>query len=247
MRRTALVLLLVLALACASPDGGPPAAPAPQRPLPEALLGSARAARAEGDLDRARTELEEAVAAAPGWDLPRLELAEVLVLEGRDLERANALVEAPVRSDNPRAHLLRAQLAELRGDDVAAAAAYAQALLLRPDPEVRLRRALLLERMGREADAAAELERIRIERPGDVAARDHLAAIYEREGRLAEAEAELVAAAQVPPSRASTWQRLAAFYARNGDAVRARSAEARARDLDGRAERALRPLPPSRN
>jgi predicted Zn-dependent protease len=249
MRRAVLVPLLAVALSCASPAPPPPAAPAPPRPYPEALLRTAREARAAGDPDVARAQLEQAIEEAPAWDLPRLELVEILLVEGGegDAERAAALLAGPVREDNPRAHVLRGQVAELRGDDPGAAAAYAQALLLRADPDVRIRRALVLARLGREEEGIAELEKVRDERPSDAVARVRLAELYERGGRLAAAEAELVALARAAPGRAAPWERLAAFYDRAGEPARAREAESRARAAEGRRDRELRPLLPSRN
>ncbi|HSN90247.1 MAG TPA: tetratricopeptide repeat protein [Anaeromyxobacteraceae bacterium] len=244
MRRHLLVLLLVVVLACASPSTArvPPAGP--PEPPPEVMMGEARAARESGDLPLARAILERAVRAAPDWDLPRLDLAELLLLEGKDLPQVRTLLEGPVRPENPRGHVLRGQLAELEGDDLAAAAAYAQALLLRADPDVRIRRAFVLERLGRADDAIAELERLRAERADDAAARARLAGLYERAGRLAQAERELEALA-AGSGRPGPWRDLAEFHARNGDAAKARWAEANARALEGREERALRPLLPS--
>jgi predicted Zn-dependent protease len=246
MRRAILVLLLVLVLACASPSPAKAPPPAPPQPRPESLLVDARVARESGDLPLSRAILERAVLAAPDWDLPRLDLAELLLLEGQDLAQVRTLLEGSVRPQNPRGHVLRGQLAELEGDDLGAAAAYAQALLLRPDPDVRIRRALVLERLGRGDDAISELERLRDERPDDVAARARLAALFEQAGRLAHAERELEALA-FGSGRPGPWRALAEFHARNGDDAKARWAEANARALDGREERALRPLLPSRN
>jgi len=246
MRRALLVLLLVIVLACASPSPARTPPPVPRQPPPESLLGDARVARESGDLPLARATLERAILAAPDWDLPRLDLAELLLLEGQDLPQVRSLLGGPLRPENPRGHVLRGQLAELEGDDLGAAAAYAQALLLRPDPDVRIRRALVLERLDRGDDAISELEQLRDERPDDAAARARLATLYERAGRLAHAERELEALA-FGSGRPGPWRALAEFHARNADDAKARWAEANARALDGREERALRPLLPSRN
>jgi predicted Zn-dependent protease len=246
MRRALLVLLLVLVLACASPS---PARPAPDllpRPAPEALFRDARAARDAGDLPLARARLEQAVLGAPDWDLPRLDLAELLLADGNDLSQVAELLGRAVRPENPRGHVLRGQLAELEGDDLGAAAAYAQALLLRPDPDVRLRRALVLDRLGRGDDAVSELERVREERPRDPAARTRLADLYERAGRLDHAARELEALA-FGSGRPEPWRALAEFHRRHGDEGAARWAEANVRALEAGDDRALRPLLPSRN
>jgi predicted Zn-dependent protease len=193
----------------------------------------------------AQHELEAAIEASPSWDLARIELAEMLVAEGSDLVRAQAAMQGVRATENPRAELVRAQLAELTGDDAGAAEAYARALALRPDSDLRLRRGSALLRLGRDADAEAELLRFRAERPAETGVLVALAELRERGGRLAEAEADLRAAAEASPDRAAGWERLARFYARTGQPTREREAEARARGLEKQPERKLRPLLPS--
>ncbi len=244
MRRRSVLAALIAALACASPRTE---APPPVKPSPGSLLAGARAARQDGDGATAQRLLEEAIAADRSWPLPRIELAELLVAEGRDLDQGRAAIEGvPAESENPRAALVRAQLLELSQDDSAAADAYARALKLKSDPDVRLRRAAILARLGRDGDAVGELQRVREERPSDPAAGLALAVLHERAGRLLEAEAELVALAEASPEKPGGWDRLARFYARTGEAAKARQAGARSRAADGRKDRALRPLLPSR-
>lgn len=241
-----LLLALAVLAACGTrkPAERPSPAAAAEQPSPAALLEDARRLRAEGDLVGARVRLETAHAAAPGADDVRLELAELLVAEGADAERAAVLLEG-VATRGARWHLADARLLEIRGDDASAEAAYGRALADEPEPEVRLRRAVLLERLGRGPEALAELERLRVERPGDALAGHLRAGLYEGGGRLPEAEAELVALAEAQPDRAQGWERLARFYERHGRAADARAALARARDASG-GGRVLRPLLPSR-
>src|SRR5512133_903819 len=148
MSRTPAVLLAAaLALACggrsrtaAAPPPPPPPAPPPAPAVDvQALQADARGHRAAGDLDGARAKLEQALAAAPSDGL-RLDLADLLVADGRDLDAAAAL-DADVRDRDPdvRYDLLSARLAELRGDDAAAADAYARAVARAEDADVRLR------------------------------------------------------------------------------------------------------------
>lgn len=223
---------------------GPP--PAPRQPSPEEILGDARIYRLGGDLAAARARLEEGLSAAPDADAIRIELADLLLLDGRDPDRVAALL-AGVRSPDGRHHLLSARLAELRGDDAEAAAAYGRALLWGEDPDVRLRRALALERLGRAEEAVEELERVRAKRPGDVLVRVRLGERYEAAGRVHEAEAEFRVAAEEQAERAAGWERLARFYERAGREAEARGAWAKVVELRGRpAERVLRPLLPSR-
>jgi predicted Zn-dependent protease len=239
--------------ACASVPP-PPSAPLPSAAVPppatvpgsDALLADARTLRAAGDAALARARLEEALAAAPTRDDVRIELAELLVADGSDVARAEAvLAGVRRRAVDARWDLACARLAELRGDDEVAQAAYGRALFVGEDADVRLRRALALERLGRPDDAARELERARAARPQDLAVRARLAELYEAAGRLPEAETELVTAARASPERAASWTRLARFYERAGRPADAERADAKARAA-ARPSRNLRPLLPSR-
>lgn len=260
MRYVPAVLLpaaLLVSLACAS--GGRPApsakvpavapaeppTPAARAPRLDVLVASARTLRGVGDVEGAREVLEVALTLAPASDEVRLELAELLAADGRELDRAAELVAAAREGGGARAVALEGQLAELRGDDQAAVAAYAASLELAADPDVRLRRALALERLGRGDEALRELHQASRERPGDPVVRARLAERYEATGLLVAAEAELVAAAEGAPDRAVEWDRLARFYERIGRPDRARAAETKARLAAGGRERKLRPLPRS--
>jgi predicted Zn-dependent protease len=244
-RLAALPLAALLAAACGTPKPSARVAPAPPPPRPEVLLAEAQALRASGDVDGARARLEAAHGAAPADDGVSLALAELLLADGRDVDRAAALLHG-VRERGPGWYLLAARFAEAGGDDVAAAMAYRRAVADAPDADARLRYALVLERLGRGEEAIAELERVRTERPADPIARDRLAERYEAAGRLADAEAELVALAEAQPERGAGWERLARFYERAGRAADARAALSRARERGAGEGRVLRPLLPSR-
>jgi predicted Zn-dependent protease len=222
------------------------ATPEPPPPSPEALLAEARARREAGDAEGAREKLEAALAAAPS-DPIRLELADLLVSDGRDLDRAQALLgDVRDRTADVRYDLVTARVAETRGDDAAAVAAYRRALGIAEDADVRLRRALLLQRLDDLPEAARELERVRALRPDEAAVHERLAAVYEAQRRIGDAEAEWLAAARVPPERAAAYTRLARFYERIGRRDAAHRAEVHARALGAPAERKLRPLLRSR-
>jgi tetratricopeptide (TPR) repeat protein len=236
-------LLLAAAFAAAP---APPASPPPPAGHEQALasLAAAREARARGDSALARTELARAVEADSGWDLPRLDLAELLLRESRDAAAALALLGDPgLRGENPRLPRLRGAALELQGDWAGAAAAYGEALRLRDEDELRLRRGLVLERGGASAEAIAELERYRAVRPADPRARSHLAELYEEAGRRSEAEVELRWLAAAAPTDPGPVRRLARFLERSGDPERAELADRAARDLE-RPTRVLRPLRP---
>lgn len=257
MRSRALAAVLVAALGPSSParadDAGSPAsaaaAPSPEPwppPSPGENLERARALRTEGDVAGARARLERAVWIAPAYDDARLELADLLLSDGAELDRAAELLGG-VRAPGSRAHLLSARLAELRADDAGAAAAYARALEAGDDPDARLRRALALDRLGRSGEAIAELERVRAARPDDAIARARLALLYEGAGRFREAEREYRRLAAARPDRAQGWEDLARLCERAGRYPEARAAHRRARAARAAAgSRELRPLPPSR-
>ncbi|WP_242395172.1 tetratricopeptide repeat protein, partial [Anaeromyxobacter oryzisoli] len=220
---------------------------APAAPSPQVLLARARALRAEGDVAGARARLEEAVGVAPPSDELRIELADLLVGDGREPDRAAELLAGvAARDGNARWFAVSGQLAELRGDPAGAATDYAGALAIADDSALRLRRAVVLEALGRAGEAVGELERVRKDRPEDAFVRSRLAACYEAAGRLREAETELVALAGAAPERPGDWERLAAFYRRTGRHDAARRAEARADAVSGRHERNLRPLKATR-
>jgi len=232
--------------ACAvPPTGSGLARPAPVAGLrPEELVAGARQLRSAGDHAGAQRLLEQAAVLAPGDVEVCFELADLLVADEADLDRAGAMLLA-IPAGHPRRDGTLGRLAELRGDPAGAEAAYARQLALQDDPEVRLRRALVLERLGRDAEATAELERLRAAEPADAVVRARLAERYEAAGRLAEAEAELRALAEASPGRPEGWRRLATFCTRHGLAEKARAAEARAREAEPRPARALRPLKPT--
>lgn len=247
-------LAAVVLAACSSarpprPQPQPPVAvplPPPPQPRPEVFVARARALRAEGDVAGARARLEAALETAPGADEVRIELADLLVADGGDLARAEALLAGVTGRDAPALHLVLGRLAEARGNDAESVAEYRLALEAEDDSDVRLRRALALERLGRADEATAELERVRSARPDDAVARSRLAERFEASGRLAEAEAEYRWLAEAQPERAAAWERLARFYERTGRGQDARAAAARARAAGGRQERTLRKLLPSK-
>jgi len=250
--RLRLLLAPALALACTAPRPPTPPAPAPAAAAPvrdhlaaSAAAAEARAARAAGDPAGERARLQEAVRADPDWDLPRLDLAEILLREDADAASALARLDGGARGDNPRLHRLRGQALEASGEELQAAQAYERALALRDDAELRLRRGLILARTGPGAEAIAELERVREARPAEALARGQLAELYEAAGRRPEAEAELRWLVAASPADPAALLRLAAFLTRAGEPERALAAEQAARALEA-PRRALRPLMPAR-
>lgn len=239
--------LLLAALAAAAPaDTAAPRPPPPAGHLvAAALLASAREARQAGDSAAEQDRLRKAVEADPGWDLPRLDLAELLLRVEGSGAAARALLEVPgLPEGNPRLPRLRGAAAEQLGAVAAAAEAYQRALALRDDPDLRLHRAVLLARSGDGAEALAEAERVRAVHPGELLARSLLADLYEQAGRRAEAAEELRWLVAAAPADPAPLLRMAAFLARGGDAAGAAAAEEAARARNGRSARSLRPLLP---
>jgi len=237
---------LVAALLGCGIAAGDPGAPAPPRGHADAAsaMAVARAARASGDLRSARDWLAFAVESDPAWELPRVDLADLLLASDRGAGASNASVRllegaASTPSQNPRLYRLLGEARARLGQLSDAAAIWARGLALVDDPSLRLARAALLRELpGRLDEAIAEAERVRAARPRDPAPRSLLAEAYEAAGRRAEAEAELRWLAETSPSSAAAFRRLARFYARTNEEARAAEAERAARA----AERPARPL-----
>lgn len=257
-RSLAAAALLASALACAAARPPPPPPPAPLPPAaaaaPEppridaaAELEQAREARRAGRLAEARQHLAAAVGADPEAGEARLDLVELLIDDGAELDRAGGLLREAqfLRPDAARFARLCGQLAELRGDPAAAAEAYRSALEAAPDLELRLRRGVILARLTRASEAEGELTRVVVERPEERAARAALAELYERDGQRDLAEHQLAVLAALAPSEPAPVHGLAGFYRRIGEAHHAAAAELRARALEGDG-RKLRPLLPAR-
>jgi tetratricopeptide (TPR) repeat protein len=221
-----------------------PAAP-PVDPVRELALG--REARQAGDRAAAKLHLAAAAQADPSGAEARLDLAELLIDDGSDLDTAGDFLRQAqyLQTEPARFARLCGALAELRGDEAGAAEAYRTAVELSPEPELRLRRALLLARLGRAGEAEAELSRVVAERPGERAARTALSEVYERSGERDAAEHQLAVMAALAPTDAAPLHALAAFYRRRGEAAKATATEQRARSLEGEG-RKLRPLLPAR-
>jgi Tfp pilus assembly protein PilF len=251
--RHALLALLVAGCAGERAVVAPaPAAPAPAAPAVDVPgeLAAAERERSGGHPEAAREHLERVVAADPTVLLPRLDLAELLLADGAELDRAERLLEEAqllrgASASAARIFRLRGSLHELRGEDAAAAEAYRRSLGEAPDADLRLRRALLLGRLGKSADATVELVQVLAERPADRAALSALAELHETTGDLSSAELELSALAQRAPADPAPLRRLAAFHRRHGQEQKARELEARAKKLEA-APRVLRPLRSSR-
>ncbi|QGP79129.1 tetratricopeptide repeat-containing sulfotransferase family protein [Sphingobium sp. CAP-1] len=117
------------------------------------LLGEIR--WRQGDISRALTLVERAVAAAPGFDLARDFLVRLLLQTGAlpdALVHADILRQSPL--DNPSHALLQASVLVRLGDQAGACAIYEALLATKPDqPQVWQNLGHALKTLGRQADA----------------------------------------------------------------------------------------------
>ncbi|WP_176063869.1 tetratricopeptide repeat protein [Anaeromyxobacter diazotrophicus] len=210
-------------------------------------LALGREARRAGRLAEAREHLAAAADADPSAAEPRLDLAELLLDDGKELDAAGDLLRQSqlLHHDPARLARLCGALGELRGDDAYAVEAYQSALEVEPDLDLRLRRGLLLARLGRGPEAELELARVVADRPAERAARGALATLLERAGRRDAAEHQLAVMAALSPSEPAPVHDLLAFYRRRGESGHAAAVERWARALEG-GQRKLRPLLPAR-
>jgi len=212
-------------------------------------MAVARAARAAGDRAAARAWLAFAVDTDPEWELPRVELADLLLASDRGPDAAAAaarLLERGTRtpSRNPRLYKLLGEARARLGQPGGAVAVWARSLELSEDLDLRLARsALLRELPGRLDEAITEMEKVQAARPEDPAPRSLLAEAYEAAGRSAEAEDELRWLASADPSSAAALRRLSRFYERANDRARAADTERAARAVEKPARR-MRSLKP---
>jgi tetratricopeptide (TPR) repeat protein len=215
---------------------------------PLADFHKARELAAAGELQAAASLLERSLEAFPGWGLPHLELADILMRTDADPARqGRALAEARrLEPQNPRAWALSAVWFERRGEPEAAIDACRRALALRDDMvDTRVRLALLLVAAERHLEAVPELQRVLEARPEERGVRANLADALEKVGDPEGAERELKQLLRLSKGNLLFARRLARFYERTG-----RPDEA-ARVLreagEERPERRMRPLPDSKH
>lgn len=196
-----------------------------------------------GDFDSAQTQLEALVFTYPTWELPRLELAQLLLRSGRKTEEARVHLEIARRlaPQNPRVHYLHGlALADL-GNVSGAVASLRQALLLRESyQDARFRLAGLYAAQGLFAEAA-EAYRLCLEgQPESPGLRLQLATALEKAGRREEAEREYLRIVREHPEGEVFRDRLIEFYRGHGQPQKARALLRK-----GGASREKRPLRPS--
>jgi tetratricopeptide (TPR) repeat protein len=213
---------------------------------PSASLTRALAREEAGDTAGALTEVESLINSAPGWELPRMEAARLMLKLGGELDRAEVHLDVAtaLAPQNPRAYYLRGLLFEERGRPLLAAQAYEAALVYRPSyEEARFRLAGLWVAQGDWLKAELHYRLLSRARPEWVQVRLLLAQVLERQERLEDAEQELLAAREFQPGNLQATRRLADLYERTG---RQRLAEKLRQALEAPVKRPMRSLKPSR-
>jgi tetratricopeptide (TPR) repeat protein len=170
-----------------------------------------------GDVPRALESVENLVRQNPASDLARIEAARLRLKLGRELDWAEAHLEAAlaIAPENPRAHFFWALLMHERGRPQEAIRSLELALVYRPDyPDARLRLAGDYFSAGDFARAELEYRAVARLRPDWTQARLQLAAALEKGGKLGEAEKELVQLMGEQPESALFRRKLGEFYQR---------------------------------
>jgi tetratricopeptide (TPR) repeat protein len=210
-------------------------------------LTQALAREEAGDTAGALAGVEALINTWPGWELPRIEAARLLLKLGGELDRAEAHLDvaAALAPENPRAHYLRGLLWEERGQPLLAAKAYELALFYRASyEEPRFRVAGLWMSQGDWLKAEYHYRLLTKARPEWVQVRVLLAQVLERQERIEDAEQELLKARQYQPENPLVVRRLAELYERTG---REKLAQKLRQTLEApKPKRRMRALKPSR-
>ncbi len=189
------------------------------------LLGSASASGLEdalalersGDPARALASIEELLRRDPTWALAQMEAGRLRLQLGKDLDRAEAHLEAArfLVPENPRAHYLWGLLMEERGRRPEAIRSFETAILYRPDyVDARFRLAGDYFSEGDWARAVLHYRALCELRSDSTLARFQLASALEKMGKLPEAEVELRRLVSERPESALYRHKLGEFYAR---------------------------------
>ena len=210
------------------------------------LLQRGRAARASGDLPRARILLTQAIRVAPTWGIAYLELGFTAHLAQPGCLAAIAALDkaAELAPNNARVHYYRGIVLQHAGHTANAAQAFTRALALRHDLIDAWYRLATCERQAGHADETVRaLQKVLEHDRHHLGALLALAQLHEDRGELDAAESALLRIVQDQPHVAYHRYRLAQFYARIGESSKAQAAFRRADDLDPRPpERKMRDL-----
>ncbi len=181
-------------------------------------LEDALALERSGNPARALASIEELLRRDPTWALAQMEAGRVQLQLGKDLDRAEAHLEAArvLVPENPRAHYLWGLLMEERGRRREAIRSFETAILYRPDyVDARFRLAGDYFSEGNWAQAVLHYRALCELESDSTLARFQLASGLEKMGKLPEAEEELRRLVSERPESALYRRKLGEFYARN--------------------------------
>jgi predicted Zn-dependent protease len=222
-------------------------AAAPPNPLADMNAGVQ--AEQEGDSRRAAALFVQAIRESPGWTLPRIELAQVLLKVGQAPQAQQWAGEA-LRLDpsSPRAWHLLSQADEAVGDVAGAEAADTSAIKLRPDYfEAKQHLAQLYWNEGKKDPAIQLYVQLVAAKPQDTSLLALLATAEEEGGRVEAAEQALRTLSEIQPDAPAWHRRLARLLEGEGKTADAAEELDKLSKLSGAQKaRRLRPLPPSK-
>ena len=232
--------MLALLLACTLLSA--PGATEATSPLQAAL-----ALEAAGDDAGALAALEALSRRQPTWELPRIELARLLLKGGQQPLRLQAELDiaGALAPTNPRIHYLQGLFWEEQEKPRAAVRAFERALSYRSDFEdARLRLGGIYLAQGDWLKAELHYRLLTRARPQWLQVRLQLAHALEQQGRVEDAERELLALRESQPEHPLVLRRLAELYERSGRPQLAAPLRAQLERSAG--QRPKRPLQPSR-
>jgi len=180
-------------------------------------LDDALALERSGDAAQALDSVEQLVRRDPTWAMARIEAGRLRLQLGKDLDRAEADLEAArfLVPENPRAHYLWGLLMEERGRRREAIRSFETAILYRPDyVEARFRLAGDYFSEGNWERAVLQYRALCELQSDSTLARIQLASALEKMGKLPEAEEELRRLVSQHPDSALCRRKLGEFYAR---------------------------------
>ncbi len=216
---------------------------------PLAELNSAVRSEQAGDNRTAVAYLSEAIRDSPGWTLPKIELAQVLLNVGQGPQARQWANEAlRIDSSSPRAWHLLSLADEAVGDVPGAEAAESSAVKLRPDYfEARQHLAQLYWNEGKKDPAIQLYVQLVAAKPQDTSLLALLATAEEEAGHVEAAEQALRTLAEIQPDAPAWHRRLARLLEGEGKTADAAEELQKLSRLSGNQKtRRLRPLLPSK-
>ncbi|HEV8335440.1 MAG TPA: tetratricopeptide repeat protein [Candidatus Polarisedimenticolia bacterium] len=171
-------------------------------------LGNSLLAR--GDVQGAIREFRRAAEEAPGFALPRINLARAHVVQG-DLKTARGLLEEALRSTDefPEAEVLLANIEREEGDPRGAERRLRRLLEREPSALVHRSLGLLAYEQGKRAEAAEEYRKAIAIEPDDPEGYNNLGVLLKEDGKPEEAAAQFRKALEVDPNFAGSYNNLA--------------------------------------